>query len=77
MATAPKAGPKEANFNWEGKNKTGKVMRGSTRAESDTAARAALRRQGARGDREALRDAQGVRRTRQGGDQAVGKANGE
>lgn len=46
MATAPKAGPKEINFVWEGKNKAGKVMRGNTRAVSDTVARAALRRQG-------------------------------
>ena len=47
MATAPKkAESKEINFVWEGKNKTGKVMRGNTRAETENAARAALRRQG-------------------------------
>ena len=46
MATAPKAGSKEVNFSWEGKNKTGKVVRGNLRAETDSAARAALRRQG-------------------------------
>ena len=47
MATAAKkAESKEINFVWEGKNKTGKVMRGNTRAETENAARAALRRQG-------------------------------
>ena len=46
MATAAKAASKEVNFVWEGKNKTGKVVRGNTRAETESAARAALRRQG-------------------------------
>jgi type IV pilus assembly protein PilC len=46
MATAPKAESKEINFVWEGKNKTGKVVRGNIRAASDSAARVALRRQG-------------------------------
>jgi len=50
MATAGKAekkdGPKELNFAWEGKNKTGKVLRGEIKAASEAAANAALRRQG-------------------------------
>lgn len=49
MATAGKAakeGPKELNFSWEGKNKAGKVVRGDLRAPSESAANAALRRQG-------------------------------
>ena len=50
MATAGKAekkdGPKELNFSWEGKNKQGKVVRGELKAASETAASAALRRQG-------------------------------
>ena len=46
MATAPKAGPKEENYAWEGKNKTGKVVRGNTHGPSESGVRAALRRQG-------------------------------
>lgn len=46
MATAQKAESKDLNFVWEGKNKTGKVVRGNIRAASDSAARVALRRQG-------------------------------
>jgi len=50
MATAgkaqQKAGPKELSFTWEGKNKTGKVVRGEVKAASESAANAALRRQG-------------------------------
>ncbi len=50
MATAGKAektdGPKELNFSWEGKNKAGKVVRGDMKAASESAANAALRRQG-------------------------------
>ena len=51
MATAgkrenKKEGPKELNFSWEGKNKTGKVVRGELKAASEAAANAALRRQG-------------------------------
>ncbi|MDP2825207.1 MAG: type II secretion system F family protein [Sulfuritalea sp.] len=50
MATAgkaeKKAGPKELNFSWEGKNKTGKVVRGELKAASEAVANAALRRQG-------------------------------
>ena len=50
MATAAKPekkdGPKELNFSWEGKNKTGKVVRGELKAASEAAANSALRRQG-------------------------------
>ncbi|MCF8199824.1 MAG: type II secretion system F family protein [Sulfuritalea sp.] len=50
MATAGKAqkkdGPKELSFAWEGKNKTGKVVRGEFKAASQAAANSALRRQG-------------------------------
>jgi type IV pilus assembly protein PilC len=50
MATAAKAGqkdgPKELSFSWEGKNKNGKAMRGELKAASESAANAALRRQG-------------------------------
>jgi len=50
MATAGKAGkkdgPKEFVFSWEGKNKTGKVVRGDLTAASEAAANASLRRQG-------------------------------
>ena len=46
MATDPKAESKEINFVWEGKNKTGKAVRGNVRAATESAARAALRRQG-------------------------------
>ncbi|MCX7147890.1 MAG: type II secretion system F family protein [Rhodocyclales bacterium] len=50
MATAGKAekkdGPKELNFSWEGKNKTGKTVRGEVKAASEAAANSALRRQG-------------------------------
>ncbi|MCF8149412.1 MAG: type II secretion system F family protein [Burkholderiaceae bacterium] len=50
MATAGKAdkknGPKELSFSWEGKNKTGKVVRGEIKAASVAAANSALRRQG-------------------------------
>ena len=50
MATAGKSGkadgPKEFDFSWEGKNKTGKAVRGEIRAASEAAANASLRRQG-------------------------------
>jgi len=50
MATAGKASkkeaPKESDFSWEGKNKSGKVVRGEIRAASEAAANASLRRQG-------------------------------
>jgi type IV pilus assembly protein PilC len=50
MATAGKAENKDATkevfFSWEGKNKTGKVVRGELKAASEAAANASLRRQG-------------------------------
>lgn len=51
MATAGKAekkaeGPKEFNFSWEGKDKSGKIVRGETKAASEAVVSAGLRRQG-------------------------------
>lgn len=52
MATATRApqravtGPKEDLYNWEGKDKTGKIVRGEMRATGDTVVQATLRRQG-------------------------------
>ncbi|NLF53944.1 MAG: type II secretion system F family protein [Thauera phenolivorans] len=50
MATATRTmrniGPKEELFSWEGKDKTGKIMRGEMRATGDTVVQATLRRQG-------------------------------
>jgi type IV pilus assembly protein PilC len=48
MATAAAAakGPKEFTFNWEGKDRTGKVVRGEMRASGTTVVTATLRRQG-------------------------------
>ena len=48
MATASAAarGPKEFTFNWEGKDKTGKLVRGEMRATGSTVVTATLRRQG-------------------------------
>ncbi|HXZ51562.1 MAG TPA: type II secretion system F family protein [Burkholderiales bacterium] len=48
MATAAAAarGPKEFTFNWEGKDKTGKLVRGEMRATGSTVVTATLRRQG-------------------------------
>src|SRR5258706_6401792 len=50
MATAAAAasakGPKEYQFAWEGKDKSGKVVRGEVRAVSEVAVNATLRRQG-------------------------------
>jgi type IV pilus assembly protein PilC len=50
MATAgkteKKAGPKEFNFSWAGKDKQGKQVRGELKAVSESVAQAALRRQG-------------------------------
>ena len=45
-AAAPAKGPKEYQFSWEGKDKSGKVVRGELRAVSETAVNATLRRQG-------------------------------
>ncbi len=50
MATASRAvratGPKEDLYTWEGKDKTGKVVRGEIRAAGDAVVQAMLRRQG-------------------------------
>ena len=50
MASASRAqrqtGPKESLYNWEGKDKAGKLIRGETRANGDAMVRAMLRRQG-------------------------------
>jgi len=46
MATAAAAKAKEINFVWEGKDKTGKVVKGEMRAGGDAVVRSALRRQG-------------------------------
>ncbi len=52
MATAAKStkananAPKLLNFSWEGKDKSGKQVRGEMKGASETAVRAALRRQG-------------------------------
>ncbi len=39
-------GPKDALFTWEGKDKTGKLIRGELRAQSESVVQATLRRQG-------------------------------
>ncbi|HQZ02752.1 MAG TPA: type II secretion system F family protein [Thauera sp.] len=50
MATASRAarhtGPKEDLYNWEGKDKAGKLIRGETRASGEAVVQATLRRQG-------------------------------
>jgi type IV pilus assembly protein PilC len=50
MATASRpvraTGPKEDLYNWEGKDKNGKVVRGETRANGEAMVQAMLRRQG-------------------------------
>lgn len=50
MATAgkpeKKQGPKDFNFSWEGKDKSGKLVRGELRAPSAAVVQASLRRQG-------------------------------
>jgi len=52
MATATRAGrsdrrgPKEMLFTWEGKDKTGKIVRGEMRATTESLVQATLRRQG-------------------------------
>ena len=52
MATASPAkrpaGPKEDIYNWEGKDKTGRLIRGETRATGEAMVQAMLRRQGVR-----------------------------
>ena len=46
MATAVAARPKETTFLWEGKDKTGKIIRGEMRAGGQAVVNATLRRQG-------------------------------
>ena len=46
MATAAAKGPKEFTFAWEGKDKSGKTVRGEMRATGDAVVRSTLRRQG-------------------------------
>jgi type IV pilus assembly protein PilC len=46
MATAVAARPKESTFLWEGKDKTGKIIRGEMRAGGQAVVNATLRRQG-------------------------------
>ena len=46
MATAAAKGPKEFTFAWEGKDKSGKSVRGELRASGDAVVRSTLRRQG-------------------------------
>jgi type IV pilus assembly protein PilC len=46
MATAVAKGTKEFTFAWEGKDKTGKTVRGELRASGDAVVNATLRRQG-------------------------------
>ena len=46
MAIAAAKGPKEITFAWEGKDKSGKTVRGELRATGDAVARSTLRRQG-------------------------------
>ncbi|SFZ75897.1 type II secretion system F family protein [Chitinimonas taiwanensis] len=46
MAAEKKTKVKEYTFSWEGKDKTGKTLRGEMRAGSDTVVRTNLRRQG-------------------------------
>ncbi|MFZ5521901.1 MAG: type II secretion system F family protein [Pseudomonadota bacterium] len=45
-AAAAKAGVKDAVFEWEGKDKTGKMVRGEIRAQGEAMVSASLRRQG-------------------------------
>ncbi len=46
MATAKNKGPKEIVFEWEGKDRGGKIVRGEMRAAGENQVQAALRRQG-------------------------------
>ena len=46
MATDKSKDAKEAVFEWEGKDRNGKQVRGETRAVGENQVRAALRRQG-------------------------------
>ena len=46
MATAAAKGPQEFTYVWEGKDKSGKTVRGEVRSTGDAVVRATLRRQG-------------------------------
>jgi type IV pilus assembly protein PilC len=46
MATAASSGAKEVVFEWEGKDRNGKIVRGETRAMGENQVQASLRRQG-------------------------------
>ena len=46
MATVKKTDQKEFNFVWEGKDKSGKIVRGEMRAVGEAVVQATLRRQG-------------------------------
>ena len=46
MATAKSKATKEFVFEWEGKDRNGKQVRGETRAAGENQVKAALRRQG-------------------------------
>ena len=46
MATEKTKGPKELVFEWEGKDRNGKQVRGEMRAGGENQVQAALRRQG-------------------------------
>ena len=48
MATAAAAKPKEFNYAWEGKDKSGKQVKGEMRAGGEAIVNATLRRQGMR-----------------------------
>jgi type IV pilus assembly protein PilC len=46
MATATASGTKEAMFEWQGKDRNGKIVRGEMRAMGENQVQASLRRQG-------------------------------
>ena len=60
MATAASLkAPKELIFEWEGKDKNGKIVRGEMRAGGEAVVNASLRRQGVLVTRERLRRSSG------------------
>jgi len=46
MATVASRGIKDAVFEWEGKDRSGKIVRGEVRASGENQVKATLRRQG-------------------------------